>query len=173
MLSSKTKLEEDLDFHQKKIHLFNLFDLHYQQGASSVHFYHELKNAIIANLKKKGDIITWQNNMVLTEDEQLSPTFEELILAVVLSLIDIRLPGHVQNQYCHLLGQAESIMDYRTDILGKVPTFLSQIEAKKLVVTKNIEDSLDRYFIFLFNFISNFFCGQDCVGLSFAMSPIF
>jgi hypothetical protein len=144
MLSSKTKLEEDLDFHQKKIHLFNLFDLHYQQGASSAKFYHELQNAIIANLKKKGDIITWRNSMVLTEDEQLSPTFEELVLAVVLSLIDIRLPGHVLNQYCHLLGQAESIMDYRTDILGKVPTFLSQIEAKKLDVTKNIEDSLDR-----------------------------
>jgi hypothetical protein len=32
--------------------------------------------------------------MMLEEDEELSPTFEELILANVLGLIDSRLPGY-------------------------------------------------------------------------------
>ena len=130
MLSSKTKLEEDLDFHQKKIHLFNLFDLHYQQGASSVHFYHELQNAIIANLKKRGDIITWQNSMVLTEDEQLSPTFEDIILANVLHLIDSRLPGLVRDQYRHRIGKKKSIMDFRKEILFSLPALFVEKEEK-------------------------------------------
>ncbi len=53
------------------------------------------------------------NNKVLAEDEQLSPTFEEMILAYVLGLIDIRLPGHVKKHYCHLIGLTNSIIDFR------------------------------------------------------------
>jgi hypothetical protein len=66
------------------------------------------------------------NNSVLLIDEQLSPTFEELILAVVLGLIDNRLPGHVKSHYQPLLGKSKSLMDYKTDILAKVPTFLKE-----------------------------------------------
>jgi len=69
-----------------------------------------------------------QNEDYIDEDEHLSPTFEELILINVLGLIDNRLPGHVRDQYSCLIGESESLMDYETDILGKVPTFLTEIE---------------------------------------------
>ncbi len=69
----------------------------------------------------------WQNNMVLDEDEELSPTFEEIILANVLFLIDTRLPGHIKDVY-QITDRAKSLMDYRTDILSNVPTFLKGIK---------------------------------------------
>ncbi len=71
---------------------------------------------------KKGDIVAWQDNVVLTEDEQLSPTFEDMILANVLRLIDTRLPGLVRELYNkQAIGNKRSLMDLKKEILGNVP----------------------------------------------------
>jgi hypothetical protein len=60
--------------------------------------------------------------VVLTEDEQLSPTFEDMILANVLRLIDARLPGLVRDQYNkHAIDKKRSLMDLKKKILGNVP----------------------------------------------------
>ena len=99
----------------------------------------------MARLKKKGDIITWQDNRVLTEDEELSPTFEELILDNVLGLIDTRLPGHVRNHYFYLIEQTKSLMDYRIDILKKVPTFLEEMKIVFPAISRSEENNLVRY----------------------------
>jgi hypothetical protein len=113
---------------QKKTHFRQMLALKYEQEASAEGFYNLYRNLVIANLKKKGDIIMWQNNKVLTEDEQLSPTFEEMILTAVLGLIDARLPEHVLDHYDDTLGSTKSMMDYRSDILVRVPVFLKEIE---------------------------------------------
>ncbi len=91
----------------------------------------------MACLKKKGDVILWQNNTVLTEDEQLSPTFEELILANVLGLIDVRLLGHVKDKYYNRLGAEQTLMDYQADILSNVPNFLTELENNLLFASKS------------------------------------
>jgi len=71
---------------------------------------------------KKGDIVAWQDNVVLTEDEQISPTFEDMILANVLCLIDTRLPGLARELYNkQAVGRQRSLMDLRKEILGNVP----------------------------------------------------
>jgi hypothetical protein len=118
----KIKADDDSDI----LPFIDLFGLHYEQRSSAAEFYNQFRYLVSASLKKKGDIITWMNNSVLLIDEQLSPTFEELILAVVLGLIDNRLPGHVKSHYQPLLGKSKSLMDYKTDILAKVPTFLKE-----------------------------------------------
>ncbi len=87
----KIKADDDSDI----LPFIDLFGLHYEQRASAAEFYNQFRYLVSASLKKKGDIITWMNNSVMLIDEQLSPTFEELILAVVLGLIDNRLPGRV------------------------------------------------------------------------------
>ena len=66
--------------------------------------------------------------MILTEDEKLSPTFEELILDNVLGLIDTRLPRHVRSHYFELMEEQDSLMDYKNDILDKVPSFLEEMK---------------------------------------------
>jgi hypothetical protein len=127
MIPVEIKLDEDYNTKPKEIHFLNLFELQYQDRASFIGFYDQYRSVIIASLKKKGDIIMWQNNVVLDEDEELSPTFEEMILANVLFLIDARLPGHVKDVY-QITDRAKSLMDHRTDILSKLPTFLMGIK---------------------------------------------
>jgi hypothetical protein len=124
------KLREDYDIQQKGIHFFNLFELSYQQGEPAVGFYNKYRNLVTANLGKTGDVIAWQQNAELARDEQLSPTFEDMILANVLGLIDPRLPNHIKQHYHHLIGHAKRLMDFKTDILVKIPTFLAEIESK-------------------------------------------
>jgi hypothetical protein len=99
----------------------------------------------VASLKRKGDTIEWQNDTILTDDEQLSPTFEELIFANVLSLINARLPGHVRNNYYHLIKKSKSLMDHRADILEKVPIFLEEINGSLAAVSKSDVEISSRY----------------------------
>jgi hypothetical protein len=137
MLPIKIKMNDSCDYQQKKSLLLNLLDLRYQPDASIKGFYNQYRNVVMACLKKKGDVILWQNNTVLTEDEQLSPTFEELILANVLGLIDVRLLGHVKDKYYNRLGAAQTLIDYQADILSNVPNFLTELENNLLFASKS------------------------------------
>jgi hypothetical protein len=145
MVPIEIKVDDDQDIQYKEILFFNLFSLEYNKEISAVGFYDQYRNLIVASLKKKGDIIVWQNDMILAEDEQLSPTFEELIFANVLSLINAHLPGYVRNNYYRLIGKTKSLMDYKADILDKVPTFLEEINGSPPVVSKTDVDVLPRY----------------------------
>jgi len=146
MDSLKVELSDHYDIQQKgELHFFNLLDLKYHSDASAIGFYYQYRNLVLACLKKKGDVIMWRNNMVLPADEELSPTFEEMILANVLGLISPQLPGLVRDNYVHLMGSVKGLMDYRTDILAKVPTFLTEIDASLNDLSKNYEDQLTRY----------------------------
>jgi hypothetical protein len=137
-------LEGENGIQQKKSQFRHLLALKYHQIASGEKFYNQYRNLVIANLKKKGDIIMWQNNKILTEDEQLSPTFEEMILVSVLGLIDIRLPEHVLDHYDNSMEGTQSMMDYKTDILVKLPVFLMEIESN-IAPTSEAADQLERY----------------------------
>jgi len=113
---------------KKKLHFYNLFDISYDTEASAIGFYYQYRNLVIASLKKKGDVIVWQNNLVLPADEELSSTFEEMILAHVLGLINPLLPVLVRDKYLKVMGRTRGLMDFLTDILVRVPAFLVEIE---------------------------------------------
>lgn len=122
--------DKDTDSQCMGILMFNLFSLTYHpESSSTTDFYNQYRDLVIASLKKKGDIVGGENNIMLEEDEQLSPTFEELILANVLGLIDSRLPGYLRDHwYSPLRIKSRILMDYKTDILTQVvPTFLAEI----------------------------------------------
>jgi hypothetical protein len=140
MVPGTLKLEPECDIQQKDIHFCDLMNCQYQQRTGPFVFYNQFRNVVIASLKKKGDIITWQNDTVLMEDEQLSPTFEELILSTVLVLIDPSLPGKFGSKYRHLLGSTKSLMDFRDIILDEV----TSVDLSQPTGTKN-EDPLARY----------------------------
>ena len=122
---------------------FNLNDLEYKPGTSVIDFYTQYRNLFVARLKKKGDTIHWQNT-VLTEDEQLSPTFEELILTNLLCLIDNHLPGYVNAHYQHPIGETKSLMYFKDDILAETPTFLKKIQGSFGGVSKEDVDKNER-----------------------------
>jgi hypothetical protein len=137
MVPIKIKVDEDYDILNNEILFFNLLDLQYKSEISAVGFYDQYRNLIVASLKRKGDTIKWLNDTVLAEDEQLSPTFEELIFANVLGLINARLPGHVRNSYYHLIEKTKSLMDHRAAILEKVPIFLEEINGSPAAISKS------------------------------------
>jgi hypothetical protein len=143
MMPNSFNSNEDLNSKQKKVPV-NLSDIQFQPGASAVTFYDQYRNLVIAGLKKKGDIVTWQNNRVLVKDEELSPTFEELILENVLGLIDTRLPGHVRSHYFDLMEERDGLMDYKNDILNNVPSFLEEMKMVFPAIVRNEEDQLAR-----------------------------
>jgi hypothetical protein len=134
-------LEGENGIKQNRLQFRHLLALKYRQHANGDKFYNQYRNLVIANLKKKGDTIMWQNNKVLTEDEQLSPTFEEMILVNVLGLIDTRLPEHVLDHYDDSLGSTKSMMDYKADILVKLPIFLMEIESNTAVPPVNADQT--------------------------------
>jgi hypothetical protein len=137
------KMDEDPSLLQKELHFLDFFGLRNQGHSDAVGFYNKFRSVIIASLKKKGDVITWQNNRVLEEDEELSPTFEELILAVALELIDVSLPVRVRKEY--LPGKTDkSLMYYKSDILAKIPTRLIGIDANLPGGSKNDEEPITR-----------------------------
>jgi hypothetical protein len=132
------KVDENPSLLQKGLHFLDFFGFQNQGQTDAVGFYNQFRSVIIASLKKKGDVIMWQNNRVLMEDEELSPTFEELILAVVLELIDTSLPVHVRKEY--LMEKIEkSLMDFKSDILAKIPTYLIGIDGNLPTKSKNEE----------------------------------
>jgi hypothetical protein len=120
-------MNENFEIGRKKVPV-KLSDLQFQPNESAFTFYDQYRNLVLASLKKKGDTITWQNNRVLAKDEELSPSFEELILDNVLGLIDTRLPGYVRSHYIGVTEVSNSLMDYKNDILNKVPTFLEEMK---------------------------------------------
>jgi hypothetical protein len=140
----KIKVDEDPNFQEKEIHFFHFVELRYQHNVSIMDFYNRYRNLVIANLKKKGDTLMCEQTTVLAEDEALSPTFEELIFAVVLGLIDIRLPGLVRDTYYHLIGKTKSILDFKKDIFDKVPSLLTEIKGHLPSMQKDEADTLDR-----------------------------
>ena len=120
-------MNENFEIGRKKVPV-KLSDLQFQPNESAFTFYDQYRNLVLASLKKKGDTLTWQNSRVLAKGEELSPSFEELILDNVLGLIDTRLPRHVRSYYLELMEGQDSLMDYKNDILDKVPSFLEEMK---------------------------------------------
>ena len=140
-----SKQHEDHNFRRHDINFFNIFDLQYQPGASTIDFYNQYRSLVVANLKRRGDIIIWQNSKVLEEDEKLSPTFEDMILASVLGLINFQLLEHVRDNYHHLIGRGKCLMDYKSDILDLVPLFLSKKDDSPSAELTGSWDDPERY----------------------------
>ena len=118
--------QQDQNHDKTKLNFFDIFGIHLHAGDSVEEFYNQYRNMIIMNLKRRGDIILWQNERILDGDEELSPTFEDMILANVLGLIDCQLLEQVRDNYSHKVGTRKCLMDYKEDILDMVSLFLSE-----------------------------------------------
>ncbi len=105
-------------------------DLKYRRGESITDFYNQYRTHVLASvMKQEGNSEEEGGDMsVLSVGEQLSPCFEDLILANVLRRIDVRLPRRVRSKYRHLIGRSKGLMDFKSEILAAVPTFLAQME---------------------------------------------
>jgi hypothetical protein len=102
-------------------------DLKYRRGESITDFYNQYRTHVMASVMKQEGNGEEEGNSI-SVGEQLSPCFEDLILANVLRRIDARLPRCVRSGYKQLIGRTKGLMDYKSEILAAVPTFLAQLE---------------------------------------------
>ena len=129
MKSIYSMLRRDYDIQQRGIHFLNILDLKYdEQKTTPVAFYNQYRTQIVNNLAAKNDVIKYKDGYVMKEAEKMSPMIEDLILLNVLKEIEARLPSFVKTHYHHKMKDNDRLMDFKTDILNNISTFLGEID---------------------------------------------
>ena len=124
-------IKSDYDIQSKGIHFFHVINIKYdEEKHTPVTFYNEYRTTIINNLAKAGDIIKHKNNEVMLQDEKMTPMLEDMVLLNVIKEIDCRLPNHIKVHYNHKMSATDRLMDFKTDILVNIPTFINELENK-------------------------------------------
>ena len=124
-------IKGDYDIQAKGIHFFHVINRKYdEEKYTPVAFYNEYRTTIINNLAKAGDIIKHKNNEVLAQDERMSPMLEDIVLLNVIKEIDERLPIFIKNHYNHKMSARDRLMDFKTDILVNILSFLQELVSK-------------------------------------------
>ena len=125
-------LASDYDIQTHGIHFFHIIETKYDPSKNTpVSFYNQYRTLVVNNLAKAGDIIKYKSNEALEVDEKVTPMLEDMILVNVLREIDSRLPAFIRAHYNHKIKKTERIMDFKSDILINVPSFLELIENKE------------------------------------------
>ena len=108
----------------------NIVDIKFDSNSmSATTVYNAYRSKIMENLKPKGTTVKWKNNLTLSTQEALTPTFEDHILLSVLQLIDSRLPYKVREIYGPRMEENKFLMDFKQDILSNVPKMLEDLES--------------------------------------------
>ncbi len=62
MMSIGARVGENFTLQKRDTCFYNLLDMQYQPEVDILGFYNHYRSRVIASLKKKGDVIVWQNN---------------------------------------------------------------------------------------------------------------
>ena len=90
-------------------------------------FYKQFRTSFINNLRRTGEIMTHKGDKVLTENETLSPSFEDAIVLWSLEKIDPRLPKKVRKDYEHRLTGKTYLIDLQVTIFQSIPSMLEDL----------------------------------------------
>ena len=139
-------LRSDFDIQKKGIHFFNILNLKYDaEKTTPISFYNQYRTLIINNLSKNGDVIKYKNDLVLREDEKMSPMLEDLVLLNVLREIDPRLPAFVKVHYNHKMQENDKIMDFKSDMMNNIGSFLEQLDSSEQNLSMKEAASLNAF----------------------------
>ena len=106
----------------------NIVDIKFDPDSmTATSVYNAYRAKIMENLKPKHTVLHWKNNMCLSNNETLTPTFEDHILLSVIQLIDNRLPSKVREIYGPRMDKHKFLMDFKQDILCNVPKMIEDL----------------------------------------------
>ena len=88
----------------------------------------QYRASFIDNLRKGGDKVLYKNDFVLTEDEKLSPSFENAIVLWTLEKIDPRLPSKVKKNYGHQMTGDTTLKDIQPIIFENIPLLIEEMD---------------------------------------------
>ena len=115
----------------------------YKQGTPFQTFYKQYRASFVDNLRRQGDTVLYKNDLVLTEDEKLSPSFENAIILWSLEKIDPRLPAKVKKNYGHQMTGDVTLKDIQPVVFENIPGMideLDQAQTAKAFAVQSLED---------------------------------
>ena len=127
----------------KGANFMNIADHVFKVGTPHQTFYKQYRASFVDNLRKTGDLVKYKNNLRLTEDEKLSPSFENAIVLWSLDKIDPRLPSKVKKDYGHQMTGDTTLKDLQAVIFENIPNMLEdldQIQTTKAFALQAVDD---------------------------------
>ena len=106
----------------------NLSDHVYKHGTPHQTFYKQYRASFVDNLRRNGDVVKYKNDFVLTEDEKLSPSFENAIVLWTLEKIDPRLPSKVKKNYGYQITGDTTLKDIQPVVFENIPLMLDELD---------------------------------------------
>ena len=101
----------------------------FKKGTPYQTFYKHYRASFLDNLRKKNDKVVYKNSTPLTEDEQLSPSFENAIVLWALEKIDPRLPGKVKKNYGHQMTGDITLKDIQPVVFQNIADMLDELDS--------------------------------------------
>lgn len=117
----------------KGANFMNISEHVFKQGTPYQTFYKQYRASFIDNLRKRGDAVLYKNDFILTEDEKLSPSFENAIILWSLEKIDARLPAKVKKNYGHQMTGNVTLKDIQPVIFDNISSMLEELEQSQTV----------------------------------------
>lgn len=116
-------------FRQKGYFFFNILYVQYESSdMTPISFYNQYRTFVSNNLARNGYTIKYKNNLVLQADERMTTMLEDIILLdAIWGEIDVCFSAQIKADNIHKIG-SDKLMDFSSDIMVNIPTFLYQFE---------------------------------------------
>ena len=121
-------LKKHYGLETKGANFMNISEHPFQKGTPYQTYYKQYRASFIDNLRKQGDIVQYKNNLVLNEDEKLSPSFENAIVLWSLEKIDARLPLKVKKNYGHQMTGNVTLKDIQPVVFENIENMLDELD---------------------------------------------
>ena len=133
--NNSTSVEWILDYLKKHYGLMtkganflNIAEHTYKHGTPYQTFYKQYRAAFVDNLRKQNDVVQYKNNLVLTEDEKLTPSFENAIVMWTLEKIDPRLPARVKKNYGYQMTGQTTLKDIQAVVFENIDLMIEELD---------------------------------------------
>ena len=112
----------------KGANFLNIADHTFKHGTPYQTFYKQYRAAFVDNLRKQNDVVQYKNNFVLTEDEKLTPSFENAIVMWTLEKIDPRLPARVKKNYGYQMTGQTTLKDIQPTVFENIDLMIEELD---------------------------------------------
>jgi len=123
-----TYLEQHYQVQKKGAHFLSISEIRFNSGDTYENFYMELHGAVEDSLRKEGELLLFRNSEPLAEDEEMSPTLENMVVLLWLERIDPRLPKKVSATFAHQMIGNTSLRDLQPTICARIPGLLQELD---------------------------------------------
>ena len=123
-----TYLQKHYGLETKGANFMNISDHVFKKDMPYNTFYKGYRASFIDNLRLEGDEVIFKNKFILTENERLSPSFENAIVLWALDKIDPRLPGKVKKNYGHQMTGNVTLRDIQPVVFENIANMLEELD---------------------------------------------